>query len=273
MFVLSASVPGTRHTLPGQPAWKNNQDAYCVLRPTDDSCVAIICDGCGSGNRSEVGAALGARKCAELLAEELRDGRETREEIRWAKVKLDLIGYITAIAAGLGGDLTATIEEYFLFTIVSLVVTSKEVCVARIGDGVFAVYDSLRNDWYEFGPFPNNAPPYLMYNVTGSPIFEDNPSLKDFQIISRPRKGVEVAVIGCDGVSDLWKCGDALICLPGTDEPIKPVWEVFNRDFFKAPDNLRRYLAKINRETSKGGRVVSGHLPDDTTMVAVWVEE
>ena len=80
--IAGGSVSGRSHVLAG----KGNQDAY-HWSVEERSLVAVVCDGCGSGAESEVGAALGARL---LVAEAARsialggavDSPALRDEVR-----------------------------------------------------------------------------------------------------------------------------------------------------------------------------------------------
>ena len=65
--VAGGSVTGTAHGRAG----RNNQDAWAV-RSGPEGGVAIVADGCGSGESSEVGARLGAALLAEGLLRRLR---------------------------------------------------------------------------------------------------------------------------------------------------------------------------------------------------------
>ena len=54
-----ATVAGRMHHLSG----RNNQDAYAWTQGPG-GLIAVVCDGCGSGPHSEVGAQVGARLVA-----------------------------------------------------------------------------------------------------------------------------------------------------------------------------------------------------------------
>ena len=58
------SIIGRNHVLAG----KNNQDAYRIVA-NEKFIIAVMCDGCGSGKHSEVGAKLGARVVSNALAD------------------------------------------------------------------------------------------------------------------------------------------------------------------------------------------------------------
>src|SRR5262245_8137740 len=54
--IAGGSIAGQMHLAAG----RNNQDAYC-WEASPGGLVAVVCDGCGSGPHSEVGALIGAR--------------------------------------------------------------------------------------------------------------------------------------------------------------------------------------------------------------------
>ncbi|MFN7131809.1 MAG: protein phosphatase 2C domain-containing protein, partial [Myxococcales bacterium] len=72
--IAAGSVIGRLHANAG----RNNQDAFDVSVGPEVA-VAVVCDGCGSGARSEVGAVLGARLLTAALRTEAaaarREGR------------------------------------------------------------------------------------------------------------------------------------------------------------------------------------------------------
>ncbi len=65
----------------------------------------------------------------------------------------------------MSGDRTDAIRDHFLFTVVAAVVTRDEAAVWAVGDGVYAIGDRVR----ELGPFDDNQPPYLAYDLLGEP--------------------------------------------------------------------------------------------------------
>lgn len=65
--VAAGSVTGRDHVLAG----KNNQDAW-AYRHCDESLVAVVCDGCGSGKYTEIGARVMANAVAStVMAQQL----------------------------------------------------------------------------------------------------------------------------------------------------------------------------------------------------------
>ena len=64
--IAAGTVSGRDH----RQAGKNNHDAY-VFSSDASGTVAVVCDGCGSGRHSEVGAKIGARLVAGALRRHL----------------------------------------------------------------------------------------------------------------------------------------------------------------------------------------------------------
>jgi len=63
------------------------------------------------------------------------------------------------------GDRFDAIGEYFLFTLVAAAATGDDAAVWAIGDGAYVIDSATR----DLGPFANNQPPYLAYQLFGDP--------------------------------------------------------------------------------------------------------
>src|SRR5437016_13422354 len=99
----AAAVLGARHLR----AARNGQDSAAAWRG-DGAAAVVVCDGCGSGASSEVGARLGARLVIGALATRLAAGE--RPSAVWEGVRADVVG----VLAQLPSDL---IHDQLLFTI------------------------------------------------------------------------------------------------------------------------------------------------------------
>ncbi|HKD75720.1 MAG TPA: protein phosphatase 2C domain-containing protein, partial [Ktedonobacterales bacterium] len=66
LLIAGGSVPGRAHLMTGRP----NQDALSWVR-SERALIGAVCDGCGSGAHSEVGAQLGAQLLVGALHREL----------------------------------------------------------------------------------------------------------------------------------------------------------------------------------------------------------
>lgn len=265
ILITSASVPGTEHTLPGRPMWRNNQDAY-VYERVDNWVVGVLCDGCGAGMHSELGAQIISRLVATTIVKFIQK-RNGIHGFRFEILHSSLVNRVSELANGMGLNFINTIREYFLCTIVGFIAGPEKILAFHIGDGVLVVNEEV----FSFGPFPENTPPYLLYTATGSTIFDHHRDLLEFQVQEFDRCNVTHILIASDGILDLMSASEK--CLPGKDSRVGD-WRVIFQDelFFKNPDYLRRYLAKMNCEAVVEGRLVSGILPDDTTIIAVKFE-
>ncbi len=246
--LAGASVPGTDHTQPGKPFWKNNQDAYFLCQG-DEYSIGIVADGCGSGAASEVGAHIGVRILAgeleKQLADAFLDAPPSDPVISWALAMGRLDSFVHTLASSMSGRFGKTVSEFFLFSIVGFVMTEKTTAVFHCGDGSYSVNGGL----VKLGPFPNNAPPYLAYRTLhGAP----EAVLSVSEYATDDVRTIAIGTDGCDYVPDFadrlskWTSDDAI---------------------FSNPDALRRRLAVMNRERIEDGLLVPGPLRDDTTLV------
>jgi hypothetical protein len=153
-----AAVSGARHLRMA----RNGQDAVATWIG-DGAGAVVVCDGCGSGHSSEVGARLGAQLVIAAVAARLRDGVRPGE--LWAGVRARVAALIGELAGAMPGDREAAIREHFLFTIVAAAAADGEASVWAIGDGAYAFGDRVR----ALGPFADNQPPYLAYDLLGMP--------------------------------------------------------------------------------------------------------
>lgn len=272
--VAAGKVPGTEHTKPGEPFWKNCQDA-CRVEASDNAFVLVVCDGNGAQPHSEVGAILSAQLLARDIVDQIDKCTEAGVTVNIPEVleeaRLSLMHLFEDLGDHLLGSFSDNATRYMLATALVAVVTKTETVIAGIGDGYYAVNDEL----VELGPFAGNAPPYPVYGLTGSSLIEHAPELLRFTIhCMLPTDKVETLAIMSDGVK-------YLIEAQGTPMPKNPQARVpalaqFWREerFTKNPDNIRRQLALINIEVitnSPDGKphLRTGMLKDDTTIIIV----
>jgi hypothetical protein len=264
-FELAAgSIIGREHLRLG----KNNQDAYHWVS-MESATIAVVCDGCGSGSHSEVGAKIGARLVVEAILRNLsQDGLSTDF---WQQVHQDLLHSLGMIAASLGGELVQAVKEYLLFTIVGALITPLETVLFAIGDGVFA----LNGDVITIPPFPNNAPPYLAYGLISDALLNMQPVDYQFRVHRQvPTSEVESILMGTDGVEDLIAVADEF--LPGKFYRVGEISQFWEDDcYFRNPYSLNRRLGLMNSSSVKPDwearqlKRENGLLGDDTTLVVI----
>ncbi len=244
------SIIGRNHVV----ANKNNQDAYRVVLRSQ-FVVAVVCDGCGSGKHSEVGAQLGAKIVTDAIADLLDQGLAISNPDFWDILKTNLFQKlidIIAIANDAQESVMEFVNDYLLFTIVGAVITSSETVTFSMGDGAIAVNGKLT----QIPAYPDNAPPYLAYGLY-------RPDAVSFEICDRiPTPELESILIATDGIDDLIAVED-----------IAQFWK--EDKYFKNPDAIRRKLSMLNREEIKPDwnkrELVkrSGVLSDDTSLVVI----
>ena len=268
--VAGGSVIGTDHSLPGKPGAKNNHDAF-LWKSSPDITVAVVCDGCGSGLHSEVGAKLGAELITQTIINQYiqlmhyQPGARLTRENFWNRVRREVTGGLTQITGLLGPSLSQVINDYFLFTFVGVFITPNVTYVFSVGDGIYCVNGELKS----LGPFPGNAPPYFAYNLTGSNLHETNSSLLDINLNEViPTSSVESLLIATDGAEKFHELASKTV--PGRQDLIGPLSQFWEQDFFfDNPDQIRRRLNIINRETVLNQTVIGGPLKDDTTLIVI----
>lgn len=260
MFEVAAGgVSGRSHIVAGKP----NQDAY-ALRVESFGLCGVVCDGCGSGKRSEMGAALGARIICENVLAEINANHSILEEKTWERIHEKTLETFRPLLAAMGEPAAHIVTDYFLFTVVGVAMSHEGVVIFGIGDGTFALNDEI----VHLGPFPGNAPPYLGYGLLGQ-----GPSLTIHRHIAL--ESFESALVATDGIDDyLGNVGKTYPAARGESlPPISSFWQADN--YFQNADALRRTLTLVNREVQRPiwdeKRLIKepGLLEDDTTLLVV----
>ncbi len=243
----TAAVAGARHLR----AARNGQDAVGAWLGADAAAV-VVCDGCGSEVGSELGARLGVQLVLGALARRLGRGAAAADAELWRAVRAECGAALAALLETFAGDREAALRDGFLFTIVAAAVTRDEVAVWALGDGAYALGASSA---CVLGPFADNAPPYLAYDLLGEP--------RAAELVVVPGSCGSV-VIATDGVVDLI----------GEDAPA-PVLAAFSAPALARPDALRRHLALLARSGERidweARRVVRAPAPlqDDCAVAAL----
>jgi hypothetical protein len=204
----AAAVTGARHLRTG----RNGQDAAAAWS-RDDAGAIVVCDGCSAGAASEVGARIASQVAIATIVQALVVGVPPDE--LWSLVRARVIVTLERVLAELP-DRERAVHDHFLFTIVAAARRGDSVSVWAVGDGGYAVGDRER----VLGPFPDNQPPYLGYELLGTSVAEHR-ELADAY--------AGALVVGSDGACEL---GLAQFAAPR---------------FVEHPDALRRELARQAR--------------------------
>ena len=263
--IVGGSVSGRSHVLAG----KGNQDAY-HWSVEENSLVAVVCDGCGSGAQSEVGAAIGARLLVAEASRAIALGGAVDSAALWEEVRANVLARLSDLVAAMGSKRSRLVSEMFLFTAVGLAVAPDRAVIFAAGDGLFAI----GNDVERLGPFPRNEPPYLAYGLLEEdPLGPASPRLLVHRAFSTSE--LDTVLLGTDGAADLPDLASR--AMPGGEgESVGPLRRFWEEDtHFTNRDAVRRRLARINREITRPvwneKRLAKepGLLEDDTTVVVV----
>lgn len=268
--IAAGSITGNDHRWSG----KNNQDAFAYCQD-ENKIIAVVCDGCSQGKHSEVGAKIGAKIITRNIQDNIKPFfRYTPEEAIEAS-RVETLHQIRELALGMRMEedsFSQLVVDYFLFTVIGVVITPKTTVIFSIGDGLYAINGMM----FRLGPFPNNEPPYLAYDgLVNSSLGQTNPDLLKFQINeSVPTEQVNNILIGTDGVVNL--NDSAGLKIPGKDEIVGGMSQFWLDDrYFANWDMIRRKLFLVNKESVQPvwqeQRFLreKGLLPDDTTLVAI----
>lgn len=266
--VAGGSIIGRDHVRTG----KNCQDAY-FWKESAGVLVAVVCDGCGSSDNTEVGAQVGAKIVVESTLRHYLNHPERFPYAAMAKnqglqmVKWSVLTKIQSLADDMAGSFSENISQYFLFTVLGVILDPKadKAFVFGCGDGTFYV-----NGVPTTIPSPNNAPAYLCYNLVET----NQPDPQLGMLWMGSFESVKSMLIGTDGVADLARACDDPI--PGKEEKIGPIAQFWEKDgFFKNPFSIGHRLTLINRSVSrvdwekKAMTEAHGQLRDDTTFIVI----
>lgn len=295
-FQLAAgTITGRDHLQPLK--WSNGQDGLCTLDLIEKSgiAIAVVSDGCGSGQHSEVGAKIAARFVAQSILRYLPgyiNGVEKNLSDPyifryWEDIRLDLLATLRPLAQRLDSSMAEAVKDYFLFTLIGFIVTPHGSFVFSIGDGVYSVNGEVTR----IGPFntakKENAPPYIGYGLLRADQGDVDPELCKFQVNrAMPTATVQSILVGSDGVVDFMAAEKK--ALPGQIDkdgclgPLSQFWTddryFTNPDGTRNPDGIRRKLALANNSSIapdwanwREERIhrKPGLLPDDVTLAVI----
>lgn len=212
---------------------RNCQDGLTVIE-TENLAVGVICDGCGSGSRSELGAILASSFLAQEAAKALESGTPLSELTVYLCVRLQaMLSQFIAIMQP--DDLSAFVQEYLLFTVLGFAVRkeTKDALVWAAGDGWVLIDDQIKHR------DQGNAPEYPSYALLPSEALRTSSAQRGFESIEIPQDWKRFA-IASDG-------------LESTAIPL--IWGQLH------PRGLQRTLNRLSLNDHR--------LHDDTTVIAV----
>lgn len=273
--IAAGTVPGRRHVGSGNLLiGKNNQDAYGTATGIG-ALVACVFDGCSSAEHSEVGAKIAAAIVPEIILKAAHSVNYDRVELNkdsfWQSIKSEILRRIGSCAIEMSPNnmLGDTIVRHFLFTTLGVLITRNFTLFFSIGDGVFLINGSI----HTLGPFPDNAPPYLCYELIEA---LDRPAMK-FALYEIDSAADDV-LIATDGLTQLIDSQHRPI--PGKTDRVGALSAVLANDrFFQDTpcESVTPWLRQINSEVVRLNfsgdeprlQRCYGLLNDDTTIVAI----
>ncbi len=268
--IAGGSVIGSEHAMLGRPGSRNNQDALNWVYGRN--CIfAVVCDGCSKGAHSEIGSQLISRILSRIvinLADAALDANPAANlgvgSEFWKRVEQFLLNDVLTITRMIGGSLSQTITDFWLSTIVGVLITPDLTYIVAVGDGFYAV----NGEEIVLKPEAGNSPAYIAYQISGTTLTVENPEILHLRVHDTfATDSVESIILASDGVQDL--IDNAENNLPGKAEKIGSVHQFSDRRFFTNPDNVRRRLALTGLETVSENRIASSPLKDYTTVITI----
>jgi len=261
--IAGGSVTGRDHITINKP----NQDSYDWIK-SDEFIIATICDGCGSRPHSEVGARLGSKLFNTYLLQNFkRLNLQSYDKFKDSFIQtieiatLFLVETLRKLAVDMSFKPLCTINDHFLFTIITVIITKEFTGITIIGDGVYHVDETTVNSESK-----SNTPYYPIYKLMGKP-FE----IQDEIIMHNSTW--KFLSIGSDGCTHLINAAEKNV--PGKNNVVGALEQFKNDKYYKNTDMVRRRLAQINKTTqridweNKKINVEHGHLKDDTTLISI----
>lgn len=189
-------VTGRDHILSG----KNCQDALRYKSFSYNNLqysIGFICDGCSSGRFSEVGANLGAEFLLYQIEVNIRNGLAQHEAV--LALYSDLLNYLwwilNAYQTG-PNEQSIYIQDYFLFTVLGVVVGPEETEIISAGDGVYCVNDDITTIDFD------NMPPYPAYHLVDQTFLSPDRSLLPDSFRSMVYRTADISKLAIG--SDAW---------------------------------------------------------------------
>lgn len=230
-------IAGTTRGSANSKGSNKNQDSY-FLGWNQDVIAGFVSDGCGSAPNSEVGSAMFAAAA-----------------VRWALTNKATILNPLSLTYHLHDEVVHRIHAIFdsadpgYATILGFIITPEFYYVLGCGDGSF----ETNGEWHHL-EYPNNAPPYI---AAGEKIKV---------LASGHRYDLRSLTVATDGV-DYWREG---LDLPGGKVSVPLADFLADKENFKNPSSLQRYLNLLNRDLREDGMLLHGPtLADDTTIISL----
>lgn len=287
--LASGSIVGRDHVGRGNVLkGLNNQDGHSLLLPGENPGLfgAVVCDGCGSGEKSEVGAAMGPDLLLTLATRlypryQPAPGSYETDPLSpdfWTSLHaLGLAEIDRMIRAQLrpGRSYRQVLEEKFRFTVCGVLIDPQiGAWIFYDADGVYAINGRVTViESRDLDPQGRNVPSYWVYALDKGNEFYSQVKRTAFKVVFQPIADLESVLVGTDGVADLIRIADQN--LPGKQDqtvgPLSQFWTEARYFDPEMPGEIHLRLRMINREPSDfaQGKRHAGLLHDDTTLAVV----
>ncbi len=239
----AAAVTGAAHLR----LTRNGQDAVARWSEGPRG-VVVVCDGCGSGASSELGAIFTARALCAAMARRLSGGEPAAERDTWEAARHEVVAALARLVASwtlerLDAPIEALtdaipdptapaqlVEQHLLCTAVAAATDEHGAAVWAIGDGAYVMGGELT----VLGPFADNAPPYLAYQLLGVTPAAHFAARRHDRDAAGNRAHAAI-LVATDGAAALGDGLCALVAPPALER------------LLSHPDALRRHLATLAR--------------------------
>lgn len=146
----------------------NTQDSFAIAQQ-NGYVVGVVCDGCGSGISSEVGAKLAAQYIVTQAKSMLDVGMSPDSVVK--ALYPSVVRFLGYLVAGMQPiDHIDFIHHHLLFTVVGVIASDEQTLVFSAGDGIIAIDDRVTQI------NQNNTPAYIAYNLL------DQATLRSFEM-------------------------------------------------------------------------------------------
>jgi len=230
-----------------------------AVAENDFGMCAIVCDGCGSSKLAEVGAQMVSRflanEAVRLLSEESR-GMVFRDGL-FEALRKNALYFIKSTADMIGGQFSAVIADYFLFTVVGALITEEKTWIFTLGDGCFSINENVTVI------DQNNRPRYLSYALVPNQHMKEDPCALDFVINEELSTSDLVSlVIATDGAIEIEEKKDLELSVLGKTQHVQGLSQFETNDKYI---NNRSMLQKRLVVLGINHRI----LRDDTTLILI----
>lgn len=273
-------ITGTKHSKLGYNC-QDYRTAY--IDPENKFSVYIVSDGCGSGRNSEFGSYYGSELLKNLIVRELENQLRFNSNFvindavinvisNKFKKELEDIALIRHLRCSSCDFLKEFVYDSLLFTIVGAIIVNETLYIFHLGDGYYAVNDTL----IEISSPVKNTPEYFSYNLLAT--VPTQPLYYGF-VLSEiiPLTEVEHFLLATDGLRDFIRCEKHLI--PMETENVGNLFELYDDYYFNNTTALQRKLNKINTPVvllrrDNAGNIINvdkkaGLISDDLAIILV----